>query len=83
MKFSYLSVRIFLLLSLTMKITCKRQVTIPVEIREQLGFLPNTDVEFEVVGDGLYLKKVAIEANPGKKLIASMRGKETVQMTTE
>jgi AbrB family looped-hinge helix DNA binding protein len=33
-----------------MKITTKGQVTIPVEIREKLGLLPNTEVEFEVVG---------------------------------
>lgn len=66
-----------------MKITSKGQVTIPVEIREQLGFLRNTDVEFEVVGDALYLKKVAIEPNPVQKLIATMQGKATVKMTTE
>lgn len=66
-----------------MKITSKGQVTIPVEIREKLGFLPNTDVDFEVVGDALYLKKVAIEPNPAKKLIATMQGKATVKMTTE
>ena len=45
--------------------------------------MPNTDVEFEVVGDALYLKKVAIEPLPGKKLIAIMKGKATVKMTTE
>lgn len=66
-----------------MKITSKGQVTIPVEIREQLGLLPNTDVEFEVVGNALYLKKVAIEPSPGKKLIAIMQGTATVKMTTE
>ncbi|PAX54333.1 AbrB/MazE/SpoVT family DNA-binding domain-containing protein [Brunnivagina elsteri] len=74
-----------------MKITSKGQVTIHVEIREKLGFLPNTDVEFEVVGDALYLKKIAIlrgsrfaiAANPGKQLIAAMQGKATVKMTTE
>jgi len=74
--------RIFLLITLTMKITSKGQVTIPVEIREKLGFLPNTDVEFEVVPDALYLKKVAIEAKRGKNLIAIMQGKATVKMTT-
>jgi AbrB family looped-hinge helix DNA binding protein len=65
-----------------MKITSKGQVTIPVEIREQLGFLPNTDVEFEVVGNALYLKKVSTES-PGKKLIATMQGTASVKMTTE
>jgi len=31
-----------------MRITSKGQVTIPQEIRERLGLLPNTDVEFAV-----------------------------------
>jgi len=66
-----------------MKITSKGQVTIPVDIREKLGFLPNTDVEFEVVGDALYLKKLVIEINSGKKLIDAMQGKATRKMTTE
>jgi AbrB family looped-hinge helix DNA binding protein len=30
-----------------MRITSKGQVTIPVEIREQAGLLPGTDVDFE------------------------------------
>ncbi|MBF2014658.1 MAG: AbrB/MazE/SpoVT family DNA-binding domain-containing protein [Rivularia sp. T60_A2020_040] len=66
-----------------MKITSEGQVTIPLHIREKLGFVPNTDIEFEIVGDALYLKKAAIETNPGKKLIAAMQGKATVKMTTE
>ena len=40
-----------------MRITSKGQVTIPVEIREQLGLTPNTEVEFEVIGDAVYVKK--------------------------
>jgi AbrB family looped-hinge helix DNA binding protein len=40
-----------------MRITSKGQVTIPVEIREKLGFIPNTEVEFEIIGDAVYLKK--------------------------
>ena len=66
-----------------MKITSKGQVTIPVEIREALGFLPNTEVEFEVYGDALYLKKVKSSTNPGKSLVELMRGKATIKMTTE
>ena len=31
-----------------MRITSKGQVTIPQEIREKLGLLPNTEVEFKV-----------------------------------
>src|SRR5579859_8167547 len=37
--------------SITTQITTKGQVTIPQEIRERLGLLPHTKVEFELAGD--------------------------------
>jgi len=40
-----------------MRITSKGQVTIPVEIREQLGLTPNTEVEFEVISRRSLRKK--------------------------
>jgi AbrB family looped-hinge helix DNA binding protein len=43
-----------------MRITSKGQVTIPQAIREQLGLLPNTDVEF-VVRRG----EAVLRARPG------------------
>jgi AbrB family looped-hinge helix DNA binding protein len=66
-----------------MRITSKGQVTIPVEIREQLGLTPNTEVEFEIIGDAVYLKRTKAKPNPGKTLIEMMRGKATVKMTTD
>jgi AbrB family looped-hinge helix DNA binding protein len=33
-----------------MRMTTKGQVTIPVEIRERAGLLPNTEVEFAMEG---------------------------------
>ena len=39
-----------LLVALLVRITSKGQVTIPIEIREHLGLLPNSEVEFEVEG---------------------------------
>jgi len=66
-----------------MKITSKGQVTIPVEIRERLGFLANTEVEFEVIGDDLYLRKIKSPEPQGKKLVEMMRSKVTVKMTTQ
>jgi AbrB family looped-hinge helix DNA binding protein len=65
-----------------MKITSKGQVTIPVEIRQKLGLTPNTEVEFEVTGDSVYLKKARVKPTPGKSLVEIMRGKATVKMTT-
>ena len=47
-----------------MRITTKGQVTIPQEIREQLGLLPNTEVTFDVVDGEARLRK----ARAGGKL---------------
>jgi antitoxin PrlF len=65
-----------------MRITSKGQVTIPLEIREKMGFLPDTEVDFQVVGETVCLKK-AKGRTRGRNLIAHMRGKGTVKMTTD
>lgn len=40
-----------------MRITSKGQVTIPQAIREKLGLLPDTEVEFSIDKDGARLTK--------------------------
>lgn len=40
-----------------MRITSKGQVTIPQEVREKLGLLPNTEVTFRIVGGEARLSK--------------------------
>jgi AbrB family looped-hinge helix DNA binding protein len=40
-----------------MQVTTKGQVTIPQEIRNRLGLLPNTEVEFELAGDHARIRK--------------------------
>ncbi len=42
-----------------MRITSKGQVTIPHDIRERTGLLPETEVEFVIDGNGVRLVKVA------------------------
>ncbi|MBE9050299.1 AbrB/MazE/SpoVT family DNA-binding domain-containing protein [Nostocales cyanobacterium LEGE 11386] len=66
-----------------MRITSKGQVTIPVEIREKLGLLPNTEIEFEVIGDAVYLRKAKGHFTSAQNLVERMRGKATVKMTTD
>ena len=66
-----------------MRITSKGQVTIPMKIREKFGLLPNTEVEFEVDGDILRLRKVEVEHTRGQEIISKMRGKATNVMSTE
>ena len=41
-----------------MRVTSKGQVTIPIEIRLQLDIQPESEVEFEVVGDVVQLRPV-------------------------
>jgi AbrB family looped-hinge helix DNA binding protein len=66
-----------------LKITSKGQVTIPQEIREALGFLPNSEVEFKIVGKNLQITKSTKINSRGKILINRMKGKSNVKMTTD
>jgi antitoxin PrlF len=49
-----------------MRITSKGQVTIPQEIRDELGLLPNTEVAFDVVDGEARLRKA--DGRRGKRL---------------
>jgi AbrB family looped-hinge helix DNA binding protein len=55
-----------------MTLTSKGQVTIPLEIRERLGLLPGTRVEFDVVGSSVRIRKAA-EQGRGAALVERMR----------
>ncbi len=65
-----------------MKLTTKGQLTIPLEIRERLGLLPYTEVEFEVDGDAVKIRKATRSTRRGQNLIARMRGTATSGLTT-
>ena len=66
-----------------MRITSKGQVTIPQEIRERLGLLPYSEVEFELDGDSVRIRKARRRAGRGEALIARMRGTATTRMRTD
>jgi AbrB family looped-hinge helix DNA binding protein len=66
-----------------MKITTKGQVTIPLEVRERLGLLPHTEVQFRVEGRVAVLEKVPGAGGRGADLIRRMRGTATVRMSTD
>ncbi|MDX1661645.1 MAG: AbrB/MazE/SpoVT family DNA-binding domain-containing protein [Gemmatimonadota bacterium] len=65
-----------------MKITTKGQVTIPIEIREALGLLPHTEVEFELDDGEVRMRKVE-SGRRGRRLIERMRGRSDAGMSTE
>ena len=67
-----------------MRITSKGQVTIPIEVREKMGLLPNTEVEFQIKGDIVRLKReTGSSSRRPRNLINRMRRKATVEMTTD
>jgi AbrB family looped-hinge helix DNA binding protein len=68
-----------------MRITSKGQVTIPLPIREKLGLLPNTEVDFEIDRDGVRMTraKAPRRADRGRALIEHMRGRGTSRLTTD
>lgn len=66
-----------------MRITSKGQVTIPIEIREKLGLRPSTEVEFEIDGNAVRIRKANGSQRRGRSLIAHLRGRGSVKMTTD
>lgn len=66
-----------------MRITSKGQVTIPQDIRNRLGLLPDTEVEFEVDGSAVRIRKARAKSGRGQKLVEHMRGKGSGSLTTD
>ena len=66
-----------------MKVTTKGQVTIPLEIREQLGIQPGAEVEFSVEGNVMKLTPVRRSRTHGRRIVERLRGRATVRMSTE
>ncbi len=68
-----------------MRITSKGQVTIPAEIRERAGLLPETEVEFNFDGEIVTIVRAKDSKKPGRgaRLVAHLRGKGDVALSTD
>ena len=68
-----------------MRITSKGQVTIPVGIREKAGFLPGTEVDFEVVDDSVRIVRAKAPKGEtrGQRAVRLLRGSGSGKMTTD
>ena len=68
-----------------MRITSKGQVTIPVEIREKAGFLPNTELEFELDGTAVRVRRAKVQPPGGRgaSAVSRLRGRATIRMSTD
>jgi AbrB family looped-hinge helix DNA binding protein len=66
-----------------MRLTSKGQVTIPQEIREALGLLPHAEVEFEIDGDAVRIRKARKSQGRGAAIVARLRGTATAGLSTD
>ena len=68
-----------------MRITSKGQVTIPAEIRERAGLLPQTEVEFEFDGEVVRIVRAKVKSRPGRgaRVVAHLRRRGDVAMSTD
>ncbi len=68
-----------------MRITSKGQVTIPADIRERAGLLPDTEVDFEFDGTSVRIVRAADQGRNGRghKLVERLRRSATVRMTSD
>ena len=65
-----------------MQINAEGQITIPPDIREQLGLIPGTEIQLEVMGNTLQLRKKP-PSDRGISLIQMMRAKATSGLGTD
>jgi AbrB family looped-hinge helix DNA binding protein len=69
-----------------MQVTSKGQVTIPQEIRNRLGLLPHTNVEFELAGDHARIRKARHQPEQksrGARAVELLRGTAQSGMSTD
>jgi AbrB family looped-hinge helix DNA binding protein len=68
------------------QITTKGQVTIPQEIRNRLGLLPHTNVEFEIAGHHALIRKArrpSGESVRGRLALEALRGTANTRRSTD
>ena len=65
-----------------MRVGEKGQVTIPIDLREALGLLPGSTVEFRRRGDELVLHKVG-DSGRGARIVARLRGTSRSGLSTD
>ncbi len=65
-----------------MRITSNGQIPLPPEIMDQLGFMPDTEIEYKIEGDTLLLRK-NVRLDKGSDLISLMKGTANIDLTTD
>ena len=66
-----------------MRVTEKGQVTIPKELRDELGIGAGSEVEFERADDTIVIRKAKHGPVRGQRLLERLRGQGDVAMSTD
>jgi len=68
-----------------MRITSKGQVTIPQDIRDRFGLLPETEVDFIVKGNAIQLvkSKRTKRISRGESIVRRLKGTASVRLSTD
>jgi len=66
-----------------MRVSTKGQVTIPLDIRDQLGLLPHTEILMIARGNRVIIEKKSDTSARGKYILNRMTGKASVKMSTD
>ncbi len=66
-----------------MRMTVKGQVTIPQHLRERIGLLPGCEVEFDVVGNSVRIRKKGGVKSRGELMLEAMRRAPKPMMSTD
>lgn len=66
-----------------MRVTDKGQITLPKELRDQLGIGPGTEVEVIRRNDTLVVRKAADRPTRGATLADRLRGRGDVALSTD
>jgi AbrB family looped-hinge helix DNA binding protein len=65
------------------RITSKGQVTVPVDVRQQLGLHEGDEVEFVVDGNSARIVRAEPNDSLGRRLAARLRGRGSSGMSTD
>ena len=65
-----------------MQVDERGQITSPPEVRDRLGLATGTEVELEVIGEIIQLRKKS-KPSRGKQLIEDLRGKTPFRESTD
>lgn len=66
-----------------MRVTQKGQVTIPKELRDELGIGAGSEVDFERANDTILIRKANGRPSRGQRLVERLRGRGDVVMSTD